>query len=369
MYIWQHPKWPDFHWQDRAPLSERLAHSRLLQGILLGQADGLLPGALDRAELATLTESAVKTSAIEGLGLDEESVGLHAAQSVGWQLGHPYLPEARIAGVVAMLVDATRRTDVALTQDRLLGWQRGLFYGPSAETGDAGPGGLRGEGAMQVVSGPSEHLTIHYEAPPRGELDRELDRFLEWFNSPPEGLDPLLRAGIAHLWLVKLHPFEDGNGRVSRAVADLALAQADWQTARWYSLSAAIMRNRAGYYEILERTGRGDLDITAWLVWFLSTLEEALETACQRFRGMLVASRFWQQFANVSINQRQGKALNWLLEPGGEAPRGISASEYCSLVGASKASATRDLSDLVEKGCLVLLPGRGRSTRYMLCGI
>jgi Fic family protein len=226
-------------------------------------------------------------------------------------------------------------------------------------------GDLRGEQPMQVVSGRVDRPRIHFEAPPRGGLEAELDDFLNWFNHPPAGLDPLLRAGIAHLWLVTLHPFDDGNGRVARAVTDRALAQAERQSVRFYSLSAAIMAQRQAYYDNLERAQQGDLDITEWLGWFLDVLHQALQQSLARVSRVLDKSRFWQKHATTVLNERQIKVLNRLLDSAGEAfEQGINAAKYQSMAKVSKATATRDLADLLDKGCLRRLPGGGRSTRY-----
>ena len=220
---------------------------------------------------------------------------------------------------------------------------------------------------MQVVSGRMDRPTIHFEAPPRKNLEAELDRFLEWFNQPPAGLDDLIRAGIAHLWLITLHPFDDGNGRLTRAVTDRALAKAERHSVRFYSLSAAIMARRNAYYEHLENTQKGSLDITTWLNWFLETLEESLQQALLRVDRVMEKSRFWQRHAMTPLSERQIKVLNRLLDSAGEEfEYGINARKYQSLAKVSKPTATRDLGDLVSKGCIVQLPGGGRSTRYAL---
>lgn len=218
---------------------------------------------------------------------------------------------------------------------------------------------------MQVVSGRIDRPTVHFKAPPRGRLEAELDAFLAWFNQPSKNLDPLIRVGIVHLWLVTLHPFDDGNGRLTRAVTDRALAQAERQSVRFYSLSAAIMARREAYYAHLESAQKGGLDITSWLFWFLDTLKEALEQALVRVDRVLSKTHFWQRHATTVLNERQIKVLNRLLDTAGEEfEQGINARKYQSLAKVSKATATRDLAELLEKGCLFKLPGGGRSTRY-----
>jgi Fic family protein len=212
-----------------------------------------------------------------------------------------------------------------------------------------------------------DNPTVHFEAPPRSGLEQELARFLDWFNQPPAQLDALLRAGIAHLWLLTLHPFDDGNGRVTRAVTDRALAQAEHHSIRYYSLSAAIMARRKEYYEVLEQTQKGSLDITLWLQWFLSVLDDAMQQGQQRFQRVLSKARFWRTHAQTVLNERQIKVLNRLLDTLGEQfNEGINARQYMSLTKVSKATATRELTDLLEKECLRKLPGGGRSTRYVV---
>ncbi|MFO7604620.1 MAG: Fic family protein, partial [Gammaproteobacteria bacterium] len=236
--------------------------------------------------------------------------------------------------------------------------------------GDINPiqvGLLRGEAPMQVVSGPIGKQTVHFEAPPRVSLEAELDNFIEWFNQTQDdrSLDPLLRAGIAHLWFVTLHPFEDGNGRMARAITDLALAQAEQQSIRFYAMAATIMKYRKAYYDILEKTQRGHLDITEWLDWFLSMLQLALQDAKTRIDHVLQKAKFWQRYRDQALSARQVKVLNRLLDAGPDGfEGGLNARKYMGLTGVSKATATRDLTDLLEKGCLFLRDGGGRSTGY-----
>ena len=218
---------------------------------------------------------------------------------------------------------------------------------------------------MQVVSGRMDKPNVHFEVPPRQTLQAEQQRFIHWFNQAPKRLDMLLRAGIAHLWLITLHPFEDGNGRVTRALTDRVLAQAEQSGIRYYSHSAAIMARRSEYYQMLEQTQKGSLDITPWLSWFLEVLSDALNEGLSRFDRVLTKTRFWQQHSQAVLNQRQIKVLNRLLDTQGEEfLEDINASKYRSLAKVSKATATRELADLVQKNCLTKLPGGGRSTRY-----
>ena len=364
MYIWQQPEWPHFQW-DIAELRPRLDRVRLLQGRLLGRTEAV-PAQTDlEVEMDALIQNAIRTSEIEGEFLDVGSV----RSSVARQLG---LQQAGMAGrttpasesLVALLLEATHAVDQPLSTELLCQWQAMLF--PQG-TGDLRVGALRGDQPMQVVSGRIDKPRVHFEAPPRDRLGAELAGFIQWFNHPPENLDSLLRAGIAHLWLVTLHPFDDGNGRVTRAVTDRALAQAERQSVRFYSLSAAIMAQRNAYYDKLEQTQKAGLKITPWLDWFLETLEAALQQALTRVDRVLTKARFWQRHGTTVLSERQIKVLNRLLDTAGEEfSEGINARKYQSLAKVSKATATRDLADLLEKGCLRKLPGGGRSTRYIV---
>lgn len=369
MYIWQQPNWPEFSW-DTARLRPRLDAVRLLQGRLLGRAEAA-PGQADlEVEMDALIQNTIRTSEIEGEHLDAGSVRSSVARQLGLErAGLSGRPTPESESLVALLLEATHEPDAPLDVAQLCRWQAMLFLQDVGVPSHIRVGALRGEQPMQVVSGRLDRPTVHFEAPPRHVLEHELDRFVAWFNHPPADLDPLLRAGIAHLWLITLHPFDDGNGRVTRAVTDRALAQAERQSVRFYSLSAAIMARRKGYYDHLETTQRGQLDITRWLEWFLDTLEEALQQALLRVDRVLSKTRFWQRHASTVLNERQIKVLNRLLDTAGEEfAQGINARKYQSLAKVSKATATRDLAELVDKGCLEKLPGGGRSTRYGIRG-
>jgi len=369
MYIWEHIGWPHFEW-DEAKLRRNLDAVRLLQGRLLGRTD-VAPEQTDlEVEMDALIQNAIRTSEIEGEHLDVSSVRSSVARQLGLELD---LESAGVSGkttpvsdfLVKLLLEVTQQTDSPLTVERLCQWQSMLFPDTSGVLSKVLVGQLRGEQPMQVVSGRIDRPRVHFEAPPRDRLEAELALFIKWFNNPPEHLDLLLRAGITHLWLITLHPFDDGNGRVTRALTDRALAQAELQSVRFYSLSAAIMARRSAYYDHLEQTQSGTLDITSWLVWFVSTLEEALQQALLRVDRVLSKARFWQRYASTVLNERQIKVLNRLLDTKGEEfEQGINARKYQSLAKVSKATATRDLAELSEKGCLLKLPGGGRSTRY-----
>ncbi|MDP2126614.1 MAG: Fic family protein [Pseudohongiella sp.] len=368
MYIWQQPDWPGFYW-DETTLKPKTDAVRLLQGRLLGRTESAPEHTDLDVEMDALIQNAIRTSEIEGEHLDAGSVRSSVARQLGLEragVSAKTTPETE--SLVALLVQATHRPDEPLSREQLCQWQSMLFPEPRLFS-KIRIGALRGEQPMQVVSGRIDRPRVHFEAPPRDGLEAGLDSFTQWFNHPPVGLDPLLRAGIAHLWLITLHPFDDGNGRVARAVTDRALAQAERRSVRFYSLSAAIMARRQTYYDCLEQTQHGDLDITRWLSWFLDTLEEALQQAMLRLDRVLVKTRFWQKQSMTALNERQIKVLNRLLDTAGEAfEQGITASKYQSLTEVSKATATRDLTELLDKGCLQKLPGGGRSTRYVLMG-
>ena len=364
-WIWQRPEWPAFTWQADA-LAAPLRACVQAQGTLLGMA-----GAVDRADelhgqLDTLLQNIITSSAIEGETLNVASVRSSLARRLG--LEPDSKPSPRSEGAAELLLDATRNIDRPLTLERLLGWHQQLFPGEALPLHSAmHVGELRGDEPMQVVSGRLDRPRVHFEAPPRAGLEAQLERFLQWFadSRADAGLDPLLRAGIAHFWFVTLHPFDDGNGRLTRAITDLALAQADGQAIRLYAMSASILDDRSGYYRVLEASQKGGLDITEWLQWFLATLLDSLRQAIARIDRLLTKARFWQHHRNDGLSAEQTKVLNRLLDGGTQGfADGISASQYQAVAKVSKATATRHLADLLEKGCIEKLPGGGRSTRY-----
>lgn len=372
-WIWQQPDWPHFTWQaDRlAPLLRGCSQA---QGRLLGMIGAAGVDASAQTELDTLLQNIITSSAIEGEQLNAGSVRSSLARRLG--LTGDQRVSQRSEGLAELMLDATRQHLSPLTLERLLRWHTLLF--PAEETvltRAIRVGTLRGEEAMQVVSGRLDRPTVHFEAPPRAGLDVQLARFLAWFNSSrtDAGLDPLLRAGIAHFWFVTVHPFDDGNGRLTRAITDLALAQGEDQSIRFYAMSASILSARQSYYRILEGSQKATLDITPWLEWFLHTLLHTLEQAIKRIDRVLAKARYWQQHREHGLSAEQIKVLNRLLDgdvlvdkPGAGFDAGISAAQYQAVAKVSKATATRHLSDLLEKGCLEKLPGGGRSTRYQI---
>lgn len=365
-WIWQHPDWPRFHWRD-AEVQPCLRRARLCLGILLGKAGGLPETAGPSAALDTLLQNILSSSAIEGERLNAHSVRSSLANRLGVCEEAPYPVSDRSEGVAQLMLDAIGQADAPLTLERLFQWHCWLFPVFDPVWQRVLPGCLRGEEPMQVVSGRLDRPTVHFEAPPRARLEAELADFLAWFRASGEdaALDPLLRAGLCHFYFVTLHPFDDGNGRITRALTDMALVQADRQAIRLYSVSAAILARRRDYYRVLEQCQRAGLDITDWLVWFLETVMQAVQTAEAALERTLARTRFWRRHQGEGLSAAQVKVLNRLLDGGEDGfPLGISAAQYAAVAKVSKATATRHLAELVEKGCLERLPGGGRSTRY-----
>jgi len=367
LWIWQQPDWPRFTWQAEA-LAPLLRACTQAQGRLIGMLGAVDNDTEAQSSLDAMLQNIVTSSAIEGEQLNVGSVRSSLAKRLG--VSEEGRITARSEGLAQLLLDATQAHQQPLDLERLYVWHRWLF--PNDDSLMARPlliGALRGDEPMQVVSGRLDRPTVHFEAPPRAGLEQQLADFLVWFESSRSdaSLDPLLRAGIAHFWFVTLHPFDDGNGRLTRALTDLALAQGEHQTIRFYAMSASILDNRAGYYRILEASQKGPLDITAWLQWFLSTLLNSLEQALARIDRVLTKARFWQTHRGQTFSAEQTKVLNRLLD-GGERgfEAGISAAQYQAVAKVSKATATRHLSDLLAKGCIIRLPGGGRSTRYQV---
>ena len=377
-WIWQHPQWPGFGWQ-ADELASLLRQVTLAQGALLGRARGSDPALQAEFSLDALLRNIVNSSAIEGERLDVESVRSSLARRFGLDAAVTAAPEARGDGLAQIMWDATGNLDAPLSKARLLRWHRWLFAGERDSLGrKIRIGAWRGPEPMQVVSGRVDRPTVHFEAPPRPGLEARIDDFVAWFNASRRepALDPLLRAAIAHFWFVTLHPFDDGNGRIARALTDLALAQGERQSIRFYAMSVAILADRKGYYRQLEQAQRiaadeQALDLTPWLRWFLATLQQAIGGALEQIDRVLGKSRFWLLHRERGLSREQVKVLNRLLD-GRQAERGgfdagISAAQYQSVAKVSKATATRHLADLVAKGCLLKLPGGGRNTRYRIC--
>jgi Fic family protein len=362
-YIWENRQWPALHWDDQI-LGRLLAHVSREQGRLLGKMEGLGFDLRSEAHLRTLTEDVVKSSEIEGENLPPDQVRSSIARRLGMDVGGLVPADRNVEGVVEMMLDATSNYAKPLTEERLFAWHASLF--PTGRTGmrKINVGAWRDDsaGPMQVVSGPIGRERVHYEAPPASRVPAEMEKFLAWFAKAGE-TDPLLVAGRAHLWFVTIHPFGDGNGRIARAIADMALARAEKIGQRFYSMSGQIKAERNEYYNILERTQKSDLDITRWQSWFLECLLRAIEGAQGTLSAVLNKAKFRERFAKQPLNERQIKVLNRLLD-GFEGK--LTSSKWAKLAKCSQDTAYRDIMDLVERGALQKDPGGGRSTSYSL---
>ena len=362
-YIWQSGDWPDWRY-DLPALIGPLAEVSRAQGVLLGRLADVGMALRDQASLAALTEDVVKTSAIEGEVLDIESVRSSIARRLGVDIGAVAPVDRHVEGVVEMVLDATLHSTAALTAQRLFGWHAALFPTGYSGMSKLTVGQWRDDaaGPMQVISGPVGRRKVHFQAPPADVLSAETAEFLSWANQE-SGEPALIKAGLAHLWFVTLHPFDDGNGRIARAVGDLFLARADGSPQRFYSLSAQVQRERKDYYDVLERTQKGTLDVTGWLSWFLGALGRAVASAQTTLDAVLVKARFWQRWAGTPMNARQVKLLNRLLD-GLEGK--LTSSKWASIGKCSPDTALRDITQLLEQGVLKKSPGGGRSTAYEL---
>jgi len=365
MYIWEQDGWPGLHWDDEQ-LSRLLAHVSREQGRLLGKMEGLGFELRSQAHLRTLTDDVVKSSEIEGEKLDSAQVRSSIARRLGMDVGGLVPADRNVEGVVEMMLDATGNYAQPLDAQRLFGWHAALF--PTGRSGMrkiiVGDWRDDEEGPMQIVSGPIGREKVHYEAPPAERVPDEVERFLAWFAAPGD-LDPLLIAGLAHLWFVTIHPFADGNGRIARAIADMTLARSERTGQRFYSMSAQIRRERDDYYTVLERTQKGALDVTGWQDWFLNCLGRAIDGAGGTLSAVMDKARFWRRFATESFNERQIQVLNKMLD----AFEGkLTSSKWAKLAECSQDTAYRDILDLVERGALQKDAGGGRSTSYSLTG-
>ncbi len=362
-FIWKAPSWPDLHW-DSATLLRPLGNARQAQGKLIAES-AYFELAL-QAEV--LTEEALTTAAIEGEELDRNAVRSSVARRLGLPTAGLPATERHVDGLVEMLLDATRNYDHPLTALRLKGWQAALF-----PTGYSGMRKIvvgnwrRSEEPMQVISGPVGKEKVHYEAPPAGRMDAEMKEFLEWLQSSRGELDGLVRAAVAHFRFVSIHPFEDGNGRIARAIADMALAQDEGNGCRLYSVSAQIKSERDAYYDVLERTQKGGGDITEWIVWFLECLDRAIRRSDAEVQKAVDKARLWHDIAHLRLNERQQKVVNRLFEAGPDGfEGGLTNRKYRGITKTSRETAKRDMADLVAKGILVKNPGGGRSVSFAL---
>ncbi len=362
-YIHQLTEWPRFRW-DADTLAAPLAAVRHHQGRLIGRMEGLGFPLREEAVLRSMTEEVLKSSEIEGEQLDRDQVRSSIARRLGLEIGALAPVDRNVEGVVEMMVDATQNYLAPLTAERLFGWQAALF--PTGRSGMAriAVGAWRRDaaGPMQVVSGTMGHERVHFEAPAADRLAEEMDGFLAWFDGD-HGLDPVIAAAVAHLWFVTIHPFDDGNGRIARAIADMALARSERTPQRFYSMSSQIRAERKAYYDVLERTQRGDLDITGWIAWFLACLDRAFAGADQILASVLRKARFWELHARDGLSERQRLVAERLLN-GFEGK--LTSSKYATLAKCSQDTAARDIDELARKGVLARDPAGGRSTGYTL---
>jgi Fic family protein len=363
-YIHELKDWPHFQFHE-SDLAKPLAAVRHRQGRLVGRMESHGFRLRAEASLQTITEEVVKSSEIEGEVLDRDQVRSSIARRLGMDIGALAPIDRHVEGVVEMMLDATENHGKALTEDRLFGWHAALF--PTGRVGihkiTVGDWRKDQSGPMQVVSGPIGREHVHYQAPAAERLGAEMQAFVAWFNSDDGAVDPVIKAGIAHLWFVTIHPFDDGNGRIARAIADQALARSENCAQRFYSMSAQIRQERSAYYDILERTQKGSLDITPWLAWFLGCLDRAFDGAETTLAAVLGKARFWERHAGAAFNDRQMRGINRLLD-GFDGK--LTTSRWAKLVKTSQDTALRDIDDLVRCGVLTKDAAGGRSTSYSL---
>ncbi|MBZ5628851.1 MAG: Fic family protein [Acidobacteriia bacterium] len=366
IYIHGLADWPRFHW-DIQRLAKPLAEVRHRQGRLIGHMGALGFNLRQEAVLQTLTADVTKSSEIEGEKLDAEQVRSSIARRLGMDIGALKPADRNVEGVVEMTLDATRHYDQPLTAERLFAWHASLFPAGRSLMRKIRVGAWRDDstGPMQVVSGPIGKERVHFEAPAAQRIDQEMNAFLGWFNADSD-LDPVMKAGLAHLWFVSIHPFDDGNGRIARAVADMALARSENSSQRFYSMSAQIRQEGAAYYDILEQTQKASMDVTPWMEWFLGCLGCAIDGAQTVLSAILAKARFWERMQGVAINDRQRFVLNRLLD-GFEGK--LTTTKYAKLTKSSQDTALRDIARLVERDILVRSSEGGRSTSYALANV
>lgn len=360
MYIYERKNWPHFTW-DQKVVKRMLVDLHILQGRIYGRMDLMGFELKEETILQTLTQDIVKSSEIEGEILDQTQVRSSVAQRLGIEHAALETRDRNVDGVVEMVLDATQKFNKPLTKDRLWGWHASLF--PTGYSGfyKIKVGAWR-EGHVQVVSGRLDKEIIHFEGPPANRVNHEMKAFLHWFNEENE-TDPLLKAALAHLWFVTIHPFSDGNGRIGRAIADLMLARSEKSTQRFYSLSSQIQIERKGYYAILEKTQKGELEITPWIVWFLSCVHSAIEKALSHLDVAMHKTKYWESLSKLSLNERQKHMINLLLE---SFYGKLTSTKWAKINKCSQDTAYRDILELVELGILIKNPEGGRSTSYSL---
>ena len=363
MYIHQRKNWPDFSWNE-TKLSRLLAEVRFRQGRLIGHMQALGFSLREEAGLQTLTQEIIKSSEIEGELLNQDQVRSSLARRLGIDIAGSVTADRNVEGVVEMMLDATQNFENLLTDERLFGWHASLFPTGRSRMHRIMVGGWRtGEkGPMQVVSGAIGKERVHFEAPEAAGMEKEMVAFLAWFNQS-QAIDPVIKAALAHFWFVTIHPFDDGNGRIARAIADMQLARADGIPQRFYSMSSQIRKERKTYYDILEKTQKGDLDVTDWLEWFLECLDRALLATDDTLADVMKKARFWDEHSGINFNERQHLMLNRILD-GIEGK--LTSSKWAKMAKCSQDTAIRDIHDLINRGVLIKEESGGRSTSYAL---
>jgi len=361
VYIYEQDNWPYFNW-DNNKVMLKLGETRNIQGKLLGKMETLGFDLQNEAVLDTLTLDVIKSSEIEGEFLEKEQVRSSIARRLGLDIAGSVYSERNVEGVVEMMLDATQRYSAPLTSDRLFDWHAALFPTGRSNMYNITVADWRKEGLMQVVSGPMGKEKVHYEAPKFERVPQEMDIFLNWFENKNE-LDLVLKAAIAHLWFVTIHPFDDGNGRISRAITDMLLARSDKSVQRFYSMSAQVRVERKEYYNILEKTQKGNLDITEWILWFLNCLTNAINSTEEILSKVFYKAEFWKLHSTTMLNERQHKMINKLLDGfNGK----LTSSKWGKINKCSQDTALRDIQDLIQKDILQKESSGGRSTNYEL---
>ena len=362
-YNWQLPDWPQWRW-DQTSILEKLTQVRYQQGRLLGQMSSLGFPLQQEANLITLTEDVLKTSEIEGERLNKEQVRSSIARRLGIDVAGLVPADRHVDGVVEMMLDATTRFDAALTEERLFAWHAALF-----PTGHSGMVKIAvaewrddSNGPMQVVSGPFGREKIHFQAPPATLLTHQMTDFLTWFNTT-SSLDDILKAAMSHLWFISIHPFDDGNGRIARAITDLCFARSEQNSQRFYSMSSQIQKERNAYYDILEKTQKSSMDITEWMLWFLECLTQAIQGAEGMLTSILFKASFWERAQLMSLNARQKTVLNRMLD---RFEGNLTSSKWAKLAKCSQDTALRDIDELIHQGLLEQTAAGGRSTSYVI---
>ncbi|MBL0318435.1 MAG: Fic family protein [Alphaproteobacteria bacterium] len=363
MYIYQQKHWPDFTWNE-GKLSILLADVRHSQGRLLGRMEGLGFSLRSEAALQTLTQDVIKTSEIEGEKLDSEQVRSSIAIKLGMDIAGTFPKDRHIEGIVDVMLDATRNYTKPLTDERMFNWHALLF--PTGRNGiyhiNVGGWRTKESGPMQIASGAYGHENIHYEAPEFYTLKKEMARFIQWFETKSE-IDPVLKAAIAHFWFVTIHPFDDGNGRIARAIADMQLARSERSQQRFYSMSSQIQHERKSYYDVLEQCQKGTMDLTNWMEWFLHCLKRAIRASEKALEAILIKANFWESHAGVPFNDRQRIIINRLLD-GFDGK--LNSSKWAKINKCSQDTALRDITNLLERNILAKDGAGGRSTGYIL---